>query len=244
MKATREGRHEGVRSERWVQGIRELARNRGDGEAVWRRAVALTRELNLAPWVGLAVAEGLISLEDASLLDRAARCADLQAAVLDKRKGVNELRHSMPYAPYLLAVELVDLLGRANWDLRKVTAVTKGLLGQKLPAGAGGTQGPVRTKSLEEYAAAVKRVRALVERTGCTLRMALDVEAGLLSESYVRQYLQQRRRLVQEERNAQTPRREGRPSGARAAAAGHAGERPPPRRGPGPAYDSRRRTGA
>jgi hypothetical protein len=187
------------RSERWIDGIRELARSRGDTDAVWWRAVDITRQLNIAPWIALGVAERIITLKDAPILDRAARCGELQAAVLDKRKTLEELKTSMPYAAYLLAVELVDLLGREDWELRKVTAVAEALLGEEKKLDEQGLPLPVRTKPLEEYAAAVRRVRRLVERTGCALTMALDVETGRLTEAYVEQYVRQRRRLVQEE---------------------------------------------
>jgi hypothetical protein len=187
------------RSERWIDGIRDLARRRGDGDAVWQRAVALTRELNIAPWLALAVAERLVSLQDARILDRAGKCEELQAAVLDQRKPLSELRTTLPYAPYLLAVDLVERLGRADWELRKVTSVAEGLLNQEKRVGEEGSLLPVRTRSLDDYVAAVKRVRRLVEVTGCNLRMALDVEAGRLTEDYVQQYTRQRRRLVREE---------------------------------------------
>ncbi len=187
------------RSERWIEGIRDLARRRGDGDAVWQRAVELTRQLNIAPWIALAVAERLVSLKDARLLDRAGKCVALQEAVLDQRKPLAELKTSLPYAPHLLAVELVDLLGRTDWEMRKVTSVAEGLLNQEKRAGEKGGFLPVRTRSLEEYAVAVRRVRRLIEVTGCNLRMALDVEAGRLTEDYVQQYTRQRRRLVREE---------------------------------------------
>lgn len=187
------------RSERWIEGIRDLARRRGDGDAVWQRAVALTRQLNIAPWIALAVAERLVSLKDARLLDRAGKCVALQEAVLDQRKPLAELKTALPYAPHLLAVELVDLLGRTDWEMRKVTSVAEGLLNQEKRADEKGGLLPVRTRSLEEYAVAVRRVRRLIEVTGCNLRMALDVEAGRLTEDYVQQYTRQRRRLVREE---------------------------------------------
>jgi hypothetical protein len=198
-------KNESKRSERWIDGIRELARGRGDGDAVWQRAVNLTRQLNIAPWIALAVAERIVPLKEASLLDRAARCEELQGAVLDKRKTMAELRTTLPYASHLLAVELVELLGRSEWELRKVTAVAEGLLNQEKRLDENGAALPVRTRSLEDYVAAVKRVRSLIERTGCNIRMALDVEAGRLTEDYVVQYVQRRRRLVQEELREQAP---------------------------------------
>jgi hypothetical protein len=187
------------RSERWIDGIRDLARRRGDSDAVWQRAVELTRQLNIAPWLALAVAERLVPLKDARLLDRAGKCEELQEAVLDKRMSLSELRTTLPYAPHLLAVDLVERLGRADWELRKVTSVAEGLLNQEKRVDENGALLPVRTRSLEEYAVAVKRVRRLIEVTGCNLRMAMDVEAGRLTEDYVQQYTRQRRRLVREE---------------------------------------------
>lgn len=196
------------RSERWMEGLRELATGRGDGEAVWRRAVDLTRQLNIAPWLALALAERLVTLKDVPLLDRASRCDELQAGVLDKRLSIAELRTTLPYAAHLLAVELVDKLGRADWELNKVTLAAEGLLGMERRMGADGLPLPVRTRSVEEYAEAVKRVRRLIERTGCSMPMALDVEAGRLTEEYVVQYARQRRRLVQDEiREMAPPRR-------------------------------------
>jgi hypothetical protein len=187
------------RSDRWIEGIRKLASRRGDADAVWQRAVDLTRQLNIAPWLALAIAERRVSLKEASLLDRAGKCEALQAAVLDQHLTLAELRTTLPYAPHLLAAELVERLGRDDWELRKVTAVAAALLDQEKRPDGKGKLLPVRTRSLDEYATAVKRVRRLIERTGCNMRMALDVEAGRLTEDYVLMYTQQRRRLVREE---------------------------------------------
>ena len=105
----------------------------------------------------------------------------------------------LPYAAHLLAVELVDLLGRKDWEQRKVTAVTEGLLNEEKRRDENGVVLPVRTRPIEEYAEAVKRVRRLVEQTGCALSMALEVAAGRLTVAYVEDYVRQRRRLVREE---------------------------------------------
>ena len=86
-----------------------------------------------------------------------------------------------------------------------MTAVAEGLLNEEKKRDENGAVLPVRTRPLEEYADAVKRVRRLVESTGCALSMALDVAAGRLTESYVRDYVRQRRRLVQEEMRLQDP---------------------------------------
>jgi hypothetical protein len=222
------------RSDRWIDGVKELARSRGDADAVWRRAVEITRQLNIAPWIALGVAERIIALKDAPVLDRAARCGELQAAVMDKRKGLAELRIAMPYAAYLLAVELVDRLGREDWELRKVTAAAEGLLNEEKKLDGNGVPLPVRTKSVEEYAVAVKRIRRLVERTGCSLAMAVEVEVGRLTEAYVEQYVRQRRRLVQEELLSQEPG----PSSDRPAFDGT--RREPPGESRGPADRARR----
>jgi hypothetical protein len=223
-------KNESKRSDRWIDGLRVLARGRGDADAVWQRAVELTRQLNIAPWIALAVAEGIIPLKAAPLLDRASRCEALRGAVLDKRKTMDELRTTLPYAAHLLAVELVEFLGKTDWELRKVTTVAEGLLNQEKRLDEGGrTSLPVRTRSLEEYAAAVARVRHLIERTGCNMRMALDVEAGRLTEAYVVQYVQQRRRLVREElRDEGPPPSRSRPGFSGPAGAGN-GFRPPVR---------------
>jgi hypothetical protein len=197
------------RSERWTEGIKNLARSRGDGDAVWRRAVDITRELNIAPWIALAVAERLVALKEAPLLDQAARCVELQSAILEKRKRIGELKTTLPYAPYLLAVELVALLGKNDWELRKVTNVVKSMLNREQKQDERGAPMPVRTRSLDEYVAAVRRVRRLVEETGCSLAMALDVDAGNLSEDYVHQYVRQRRKLVRDELRERTPRATG-----------------------------------
>lgn len=195
-------KHEGSRSRRWIDGLRDLARCRGDGDAVWQRAVDLTRDLNIAPWIALAVAERLVPLSEAALLDRAARCEALQAAVLDQRKSVGELKTMLPYAPYFLAAEVVEMLGRKEWDLRKVTTVAKHLLEHERQIDDAGRARPVRRRTLAEYAAAVKHVRRLIEQVGCTMPMALEVASGRLSEAYVQQYVRQRRRLAHDERRA------------------------------------------
>jgi hypothetical protein len=221
-------KREAKRSDRWIDGVKELADRRGDSEAVWRRAVDITRQFNIAPWIALGVAERIVALKDAPVLDRAARCGELQAAVLDKRKTLDELKTSMPYAAYLLAVELVDLLGRENWELRKVTAVSEGLLNEERKLDEQGLPLPVRTRPLADYAAAVRRVRRLVERTGCSLAMAIDVETGRLTEAFVEQYVRQRRKLVREEMGIPGPK----PAFSRPGFASHPRDRADARRRP------------
>lgn len=193
------------RSQRWVEGLMDLASRRGDSEAVGKRAADITRQLNIAPWVALGVAERIVALQDAPLLDRAARCEELQTAVLDKRLSMEQLKTTLPYAAHFLAVELVDLLGRGDWEQRKVTAVTEALLHEEQRRDEQGAPLPVRTRSLEEYAAAVRQVRRLVEQAGCSLSMAVEVAAGRLTEAYVQDYVAQRRRLVREELRQQAP---------------------------------------
>ena len=180
-------------SERWLQSLIDLAGRRGDPEPVWRRAADICRNLNLAPWIALGVAERLISLQDAALLDRAARCKELQAAVLDQRKSLADLRTALPYAPYLLAAELVDRLGRATWRLPEALEVARALLLRERQMNDDGTRKPVRQRSFEDYAAAAERIRTLMERERCDLPTAINVETGMLDPKMLREYTRRKR---------------------------------------------------
>lgn len=201
--------HAKPRSRRWEEGVTRLAMERGDSPAVAQRAIALTRQMNIAPWVALAVAERLVDLKDAWLLDRAGRCKELPAAVLDRKLSLEQLRVTLPYAPHFLAVELQPLLRDKDWSQRELTGVVGQLLKAEAQRNEDGEVLPVRTRTLAEYAAVVERMNQLMRETRCGMAMAMDVALGRLAESLVRQNLAHRRRLVQESREQmmESPRR-------------------------------------
>lgn len=180
------------KGERWVDALADLARQRGDADTVWQRAVDITRQLNVAPWIGLAVAERLIRLSDAAQLDRASRCQALQAGVLEKRKSIEDLRSSFPYAPYFLAADLADAMGDASWTARDAVAIADALLALEKQTDAEAKPVPVRRRPLEEYLAAARRMRELIRQTGCDAAMAADVEQGKSDAAFVKAYMRQK----------------------------------------------------
>lgn len=193
------------RSARWADSLVELARERGDSDAVANRAVQLSRQLNISPWIALAVAERLISLQEAQIYDRVGRCRELQAAVLDKGRPMEELRVTMPYAPHFLAMELMDQRPSSSWDVRVVVRILAGVLGAEQRLSGDEPSLKVRTRPIAEYAAAVERVMAIMRRTRCDVNMALDVEAGRTTEQFAGEFMQQKRALEAEERRLMTP---------------------------------------
>jgi len=194
------------RSERWIEGLTALAESRGDAEHIAHRAADICRKMNLAPWVALAVAERLVPLKDAAILDMAARCKELQAAVLDQRKTLDELRSQRPYAAYLLAADLVESLGAEGPGLPSAMEIAEGLLGAERQTGEDGSVLPLRNKALAEYVAAARRIREVMRRNGCELGLAIEVETGRCDEAFVRQYIEQKRRLAQIESMPRTRR--------------------------------------
>ena len=66
----------------------------------------------------------------------------------------------------------------------------------------------VRERPLEEHAATVERVLAIMRRTRCDATMALDVEAGHTTEQFAADYIRQKRTLEMEERRLMAPPRE------------------------------------
>lgn len=192
-------------TERWVGALLGLAKQRGNSDAVGQRAVQLSRQLNISPWIALAVAERLISLKEAHLFDRVGRCRELQAAVLDKRRPVSELRVTLPYAAHFLAVDLMDARPGSAWDVRVVTRILAGILGAEKKIGEDELSLQVRSRPIAEYAAAVERVLAIMRRTRCDVGMALDVEAGHTPEQFASDYMHQKRTLEIEERRMMAP---------------------------------------
>jgi len=184
--------YETSKSERWIAAVAELARERGDGDAVWRRAVEITRRLNVAPWIGLAVAERRITLADAAQLERAARCQALQSAVLDKHKPLAELLTTFPYASYFLAADLAEAAAQRDWTSREAIPIAEALLTLEKRLDEEGRPLPVRRHPLAEYVAAAGRMRALIAQTGCEAAMAADVEQGKSDVAFVRAYMRQR----------------------------------------------------
>lgn len=216
---------EQARSERWVDGLLELARRRGDTDGVGQRAVALSRQLNVSPWIALGVAERLITMAQARELNRAGRCKELQAAILDKRRTVEELRFLMPYAAHFLASDLLETRRNDGWNDRVVIRILEAILGGEKKLGDDEMSFRVRTRSLEDYAAMVERVLAIMKRARCDVGMALDVEAGRMTEQFASDFTRQKRMLEMEERRMkesvqdESPRfparRQGRGEGAR-----------------------------
>lgn len=172
-----------------------LAQSRGDADRIWRRAVTICQEMNIAPWVALAVAEGLIPLKQAVVFDRAARCKDLQAAVLDARKSIDELRAHRPYAPYLLAADLVEALASEGLTMPPAMEIAEALLSVEAPIAPDGCVLPLRQRPLSEYVRVARRIGELVRKTGCPLSMAIDVGTGRADETFVARYVEQKRRL-------------------------------------------------
>ncbi len=183
-----------------------LAESRGGSERVARRAVDICRNMNIAPWVALAVAEGLVPLKDAAVLDRAARCKELQSAVMDQRKALGELRRQRPYASYLLAADLVDALGADGLGMPSATEIAEGLLAAERQMGEDGSVLSLRGRPFPEYVAAARRIREIMARTGCELGMAIEVATGRCDESFARQYAEQKKRLADEESQRRTRR--------------------------------------
>ncbi len=180
------------KSERWVAALAELARERGDSDAVWQRAVEITRRLNVAPWIGLAVAERRVTLPDAAQLERAARCQALQSAVLDKHKPLAELLTTLPYASFFLAADLAEAAAERGWTTREAVGIADALLALEKRLDAEGRPLPVRRRPLAEYVAAAARMRALMSQTGCEAAMAADVEQGKSDAAFVRAYMRQK----------------------------------------------------
>ncbi len=199
------------RSERWLESLVKLAKERGNSEAVSRRAVQLSRQLNISPWIALGVAERLITLKDAQLLDRAGRCKELQSAILDKRRTIDELKYMMPYAAHFMAAELSDAYADRKWDERAVIRILEGLMGAEKKTGDEDMSTRVRTLTVEEYAVAVERIMATMRRTRCDVGMALDVDAGRLEEQFASDYMRQKRTLELEERRLREPLPDERP---------------------------------
>jgi hypothetical protein len=193
------------RPERWIESLVELAQRRGDGEVVAQRAVQLSRQLNISPWIALAIAERLINLEEARAFDRVGRCRELQAAVLDKRRSMAELRVTLPYAPHFLAVDLLEARPGSGWDIRMVTRILAGVLRAEKKGAEDEPSMKVRERPLEEHAATVERVLAIMRRTRCDAAMALDVEAGHTTEQFAADYIRQKRALEMEERRLMAP---------------------------------------
>lgn len=190
--------HKQARSDRWEDALGALARRRGDSEAVSMRAIQLSRQLNVSPWIALGIAERLISLKDAQLLDQVGRCKELQAAILDKRRSIAELREMMPYAAHFLAVEILDAMKQEAADIRVVIRILESVLNAEMKTSDEAISRRVRTRPLPEYAAIVRKVLVIMRRTRCDVRMALEVDAGHVTEQFAADHVKQKRRLAME----------------------------------------------
>jgi len=202
MSETADQKRAGERSARWAEALAVTARERGDSEATAQRAIRLCRELNIAPWIALGVAERLITLKDAQLFDRVGRCRELQPAILDKRIPLDELRTTLPYAAHFLAVELLEFRRFEKVEMRLMVRILDGILAAERNLGNEQVTARVRSRSVEDYAAAAEAVLGLMRRTRCDAGMALDVHQGRTTEAFVLDYMRQKRRLEAEERAA------------------------------------------
>ncbi len=190
---------ENMRPDRWEEKLTGLARSRGDAEPVATRAIQLSRQLNISPWIALGIAERLISLKEARVLDQVGRCKELQTAILDKRRTLAELRVMMPYAAHFLAVELMDLLRGDAGDVRVVIRILESVLNAERKTDEEDMSMLVRTRPLDEYVVIVRKILGIMRRTRCDVRMAQEVEAGHVTEQFAGDHIRQRRRLAMEE---------------------------------------------
>lgn len=188
-----------TRSYRWEEKLSELARSRGDNEAVALRAIQLSRQLNISPWIALGIAERLISLKDARILDQVGRCKELQSAILDKRRTIAELRVMMPYAAHFLAIDLAEVMKREAGDIRVVIRILDSVLKAEMKTGEETMSRTVRLGTLADYADRVRKILGIMRRTRCDVRMALEVDAGHVTEQFAADHIRQRRRLAMEE---------------------------------------------
>lgn len=188
-----------VRPDRREAKLVELARIRGDSAVVATRAIQLSRQLNISTWIALGIAERLISMKEARILDQVGRCKELQAAILDKRRTVAELQVMMPYAAHFLAVELADLMKKNAGDIRVVIRILESFLNAERKTGEDELSMRVRTRPIADYAVIVGRILGIMRRTRCEVRMALEVDAGHVTEQFAADHIRQRRRLAMEE---------------------------------------------
>ncbi len=201
------------RSDRWEEKLAELARSRGDSAAVAQRATQLSRQLNIAPWIALGIAENLISMKEAQILDQVGRCKELQSAILDKRRSLAELRVMMPYAAHFLAVELKKLMKNKAGDIRVVIRILETVLNAERRTDIEDLSMRVRNRPVGDYVVIVDKILGIMRRTRCDVRMAQEVEAGHMTEQFAADHIRQRRRLAMEEyqlktRGEATPARE------------------------------------
>jgi hypothetical protein len=179
---------------RWLAPLKELAERRGDPPGVAARAAGICRQLRVSPWIGLGIAEHLISLDDAAVLDRAARCKHLEHAVLDQRRSLDELRKALPFAPYLLAADLVEHLHARGLGYADALEISRGLLARERPVDADGMPTPVRGQPLATYAASAEGILRLREQEGLDLRTAIEVVCEGLDPRLARRLMGLKRR--------------------------------------------------
>jgi len=196
---------ENVRPDRWEEKLIGLADCRGDGEVVALRAIQLSRQLNIAPWIALGIAERRVTMKEARILDQVGRCKELQVAVLDKHRTLDELRVTMPYAAHFLAVELMELMGRKAGDMRVVLRILEFVLNEERKREGEELSMRVRTRPNNDYIDKVSKILGIMRRTRCDVRMALEVEAGHATEQFAADHIKQRRRLAMEEYQMNAP---------------------------------------
>jgi len=197
--------HDLVRSDRWEKKLAELAQSRGNGEAVVKRAIQLSRQLNISPWIALGIAERLISLKDARILDQVGRCKELQSAILDKHRSIEELRVMMPYAAHFLAVEVMAEMSKEAGDVRVVIRILESILSAERKTDDAEPSMRVRVRALADYVAIVRKVQGIIRRVRCNVQMALEVEAGHVTEQFASDHVRHRRRLAMEEYQMNAP---------------------------------------
>lgn len=209
----------------WRQSLAVLASQRGDSDAVLGRAVALCRQLGVSPWIALGVAEGRITLADAALLDRAAKCKSLQAAVLDHGQTVAQLRTQWPYAPYFLAADLRAALQSASLRMTDSVTLATGLLERERVRDEEGRQSPVNLQPFDTYLARARQVLEFMRREGVDLATALAIEGGELDIRLARRRIELEREDTRRRQARQ--RQEQLFSRRRRAGAGPSRRRPP-----------------
>jgi hypothetical protein len=182
-----------VSGERWIASLAALAAQRGAGPACLERAVTLCRQLGISPWIALAVAEGKVRLADAAALDRAAKCKQLQSAILDKGLTLEAVRTTLPYAPYFLAAELQAALRGALPRMSAAVALAAGLLKGERAARAGGAARAVRRRPFEDYRAQAERILELQRREALDLDLAIEVATGGLDPRLAARTMELRR---------------------------------------------------
>ena len=205
-------------NEGWLDALGNLAAQRGDNARTVQRAAGICRQLRISPWIALGIAEGRVAMADVAVLDRADRCKDLQAAVLEKGRPLDELRALFPYAPYLLAAEIMERLGADDWRMSDALEVARGLLEAGRTMTADGLLAPLQLRPVAEYVRDAQAILRLRQAERLDLASAIEVHVGRMDVRVARRLVQMVRldadaRLRRVRSRPGPPRRERRPGG-------------------------------